>query len=131
MWSRSMEIFTSDAMQSNESDMWWFVLNFKEKGQNSAKKLIFWVIFRDFLFTPSYALWVTPQFLVISKVSLRYIIIISFISIAFVVVKLCVFKCFQSSRKYNFWLLLGGFSSITPPNDVVFVQKFHQGCSAR
>ena len=31
MWSNSMEIFTSYAIQSNESDMLRFVLDFKEK----------------------------------------------------------------------------------------------------
>ena len=30
MWSNSMEILTSYAIQSNESDMLWFVFNFKE-----------------------------------------------------------------------------------------------------
>ena len=36
------------------------------------------------------------------------------------------FKGFRSSRKYNFWLLVGGFSLITPTNQIQFVQKFHQ-----
>ena len=36
------------------------------------------------------------------------------------------FKGFQSSRKLDFWLLLSGFSRITPPNEVGFVQNFHQ-----
>ena len=31
--------------------------------KNSAKKLIFWLIFGSFWITPSYALAVTPQFL--------------------------------------------------------------------
>ena len=47
-------------------------------------------------------------------------------SIVFVVVKLYIFKAFRSSRKLDFWLLLGGFSRITPPNEVGFVQNFHQ-----
>ena len=29
-------------------------------------------------------------------------------------------------KKLDFWLLLGGFSRITPPNEVGFVQNFHQ-----
>ena len=31
--------------------------------KNSAKKLIFWLIFKSFWITPSYTLAVTPQFL--------------------------------------------------------------------
>ena len=33
MWPNSIEIFTSNAMQSNESDMLPFVLSFKERGK--------------------------------------------------------------------------------------------------
>ena len=40
---------------------------------------------------------------------------VSFISLAFVIVKLYIFKGFRSSKKLDFWLLLGGFSRITPP----------------
>ena len=54
-----------------------------ENGGNSARTLILWHIFRGFWFTPSYTLWVTPQFLVKWEVPLRCIII----SIAFVVLK--------------------------------------------
>ena len=44
--------------------------------------------------------------------------VVSFISIAFVVVKVCIFKSFLRSRKYKFGLLLDGFSVITPQNEV-------------
>ena len=101
------------------------------KGLKWAKKLTFWAIFRPFSFTPSYALWVTPKFSASWKVLLRYIILISFIIIPFLVLKLETFKCFRRSRKSNFWLLLSGFSTITPPNEVGFVQNLDQLCIAR
>ena len=44
--------------------------------------------------------------------------VVSFISIAFVVVKVCIFKSFLRSKKYKFGLLLDGFSVITPQNEV-------------
>ena len=33
---------------------------------------------------------------------------------------------FLEQQKIGFWLLLGGFSRITPPNEFSFVQNFHQ-----
>ena len=72
-----------------------------------------------------------PQFMVEWKVSERYISVVSFIIVAFLVLKLYILKGFRSSRKLDFWLLLSGFSRITPPNEVGFVQKFHQWCIAR
>ena len=56
---------------------------------------------------------------------------VSFIIVPFVVVKLYILKGFRSSRKLDFWLLLSGFSWITPSNEVGFVQNFHQWCTAR
>ena len=78
-----------------------------------------------------YALRTTPQFLVKSKVSWRYIILASFISIAFVVAKLWFFKCFRRTIKKDFRLLLGDFLGITPPNTVRFFWNLDQWCSAR
>ena len=53
---------------------------------------------------------------------------VSFIIVAFVVVKIYIMKDFRSSRNLDFWLLLSGFSRITPQNEVGFVQNFHQWC---
>lgn len=44
----------------------------------------------------------------------------------FVVVKLCILKCFRGSRTYNFWLPLDGFWAITPLKEVQFAQNFDQ-----
>ena len=51
-------------------------------------------------------------------------------AIAFVVVKLYNFKISRTSKKLYFGLLLGDLSWLTTPNQVRFVQKFHQWCSA-
>ena len=50
IWSSSMEIFTSDAIQGNESDMWWFVLNFKERVKNGPKNWFCWSFLEVFLY---------------------------------------------------------------------------------
>ena len=80
---------------------------------NGAEKPIFWLFLRDFLTTPSYSLRVTPQFFAKSKVLWWYIIMVSFISLAFVVPKLKIFKCFHgncSSHKMGpSWVFLGPF----------------------
>ena len=57
---------------------------------NWAKKTIFWHILRGFWFTPSYALWVTPQSCAIFSFLWRYIVVVSFITLAFV---LSSYKC--------------------------------------
>ena len=84
----------------------------------------FLAFFDSFLDTPSYALWVTPLFFSKWKVSWRYVSMVSFISIAFVVAKLWMFKCFPSSKKCHFWVLLGGFLAITPPQCSQILFKF-------
>ena len=66
----------------------------------------FWGVFSTM---PSYPLWVRPQICAKWKVSSRYIIVVSFISTAFVVRKLWMFKCFPTNKKYQFGELLGGF----------------------
>ena len=59
----------------------------KKHPKSSQKTPIFWLILKGFWFTPSYALWVTPQSSAKLNVLLRYIIVVRFISVAFVVVK--------------------------------------------
>ena len=88
--------------------------------KNSPKKLILWLVFGIFFNSPFYALRVMSQFLAKWKVSWRYKILESFISMTFVVAKLLIFKWFCRTRKVDFRLHLGGFLSITPPNTVEF-----------
>ena len=80
--------------------------------------------FQKFSTTPSYALRRTTQFLAKWNVSWRYIIVVSFISIAFVVAALWIFKCFRRTTKVDFRLLVDGFLDITPPNAVGLFLKF-------
>ena len=56
--------------------------------KNSARKLNFRLIFGSFLITPSYGLLVTPKFLLGIKDLMEMYIAVSFIFIAFLVVKL-------------------------------------------
>ena len=42
-----------------------------------------------------------------------------------------IFKCFRTSRKYQFRLLLGVFLDITPRNVVQLVWNFDQWCNAK
>ena len=74
-------------MQGNASDIWRVLLYSIEKVK-IGQKTDFLAFFQRFLDMPSYALQVTPQFLAKWKVSWRYIVVVSFISIAFAVVKL-------------------------------------------
>ena len=64
---------------------------------------------RLFLFMPSYTLWVTSQNFAKWKTLLRYISVVNFISIAFVVVKLKIFKVFRIDSAFMKWSLLGGW----------------------
>ena len=66
----------------------------------------------------------------ILKVFSWYISGTSFICVWFAVHEFWSFKSFQTRRKYNFRLLLGGFLGVTHWNVVKFVLNFHQWCSA-
>ena len=74
-----------------------------------------WLFFRGFSIMPSYALWVMPQLFVKWKVSWIYIIVISFISVTFVVVKLSIFQCFRGNAASMKWPFLG-------PNSLKYCQ---------
>ena len=54
----------------------------------------------------------------------------SFIYVWFAVHKFWNFKCFHTSRKYNFRLLLVGFIDVTHRNVVKFIWNFEQWCNA-
>ena len=94
--------------------------------KNSAEKLNFWLIFGSFLIPPSYALLVTPQFFAKLKVLWRCTILVSFIFIAFLVVKLWNLKCFHGNAASMKWPILGGFWTLTPPNMVRSCWNFYQ-----
>ena len=92
--------------------------------RNGAKKHILGGFFRGFSATPSHALCVTPKFFAKWKVSWRQVSVVSFMSMAFVIAKLWMFKCFRSRKNYICRLLLGGFSYIAALNQFQFVQNF-------
>ena len=77
------------------------------KDQNWAKILIFWLILGGFLGS-SYTLWISSQDFAKWNTLLRYISVVSFIIIAYVVVKL-IFCIDSASMKWPlfrfFWLL--------------------------
>ena len=68
-----------------------------------VKKLIFWLILRAFLFISSYTLWNTPQDVANSKILSRYISVVRFIRIAYVVVKSKVFKDFCIDSAFSIY----------------------------
>ena len=108
IWTNLYHIFTCDTLQNNASHMSQFLRTKILK--NKVKKLIFWLILRGFLFTLAYTLRVTLKFLAKLKFLSRYIILVSFISIAVVVVKLKIFKVFlliQHPRNDPFWGVFG------------------------
>ena len=86
----------------------------------------FWLILWVFLFMLSYSLWVTPKDFAKWKILLKYIPVVSVISIAFVVVKLSIFKVFCINSASMKWLLLG---ALAPPNIVQPCWNFDQRLS--
>ena len=77
------EILTSDNMQDDDaSDMarfYWSIKKWSKLGQGAD----FLFMLRVFLFMPYYSLWVTPQDFAKWKTLLKYISVVSFISIAY------------------------------------------------
>ena len=113
MLSILFEILTSDDMQDGASDMLWFYWSIK-KWSKLGQKADFLLILRVFLFMPSYTLWVMPQDFAKWKALLRYISVASFISVAFVGVKLKIFKVVRIDPAFMKWPLLGVFGSLLP-----------------
>ena len=69
---------------------------------------------RFFLFMRSYTLWVTTQRFGKWKNLLRYISVVSFINIAFVIVMLKIFKLFHIDSAAMKWSLFRGFWILLP-----------------
>ena len=60
----------------------------------------------------------------------RYIIVVSLVCIAFVVVKLKMLKVLHTDPTSRKWPFLGGFWTLSPPNMVQYCWNSHQGsCS--
>ena len=72
----------------------------------------------------SYTLWVALQNFAKWKTLLRYISVVSFISIAFVVVKLKTFKFFRIDSVSIKWPLLGGVLGPYSPKYCLILLKF-------
>ena len=85
----------------------------------------FWVVLGPHPLTPVLG---GPQYCAKWKASWRYIILVSFISIAFVVPQLSRFKYFPISQIWHFWELLGSFWAITPPNEIRFFPNLEHWC---
>ena len=58
--------------------------------------------------------------------SWKYIIMVSFIRIAFAIANLKVFKVFRTIPASMKWPFLGGFWALTPPNMVQYCHNSHQ-----
>ena len=87
---------------------------FEEEMVKIWPKKLFFVSFCEVFFMPSYTLWITLQDFAKWKTLLRYIFLVSSVSIAYVVVKLKCFKvsCIDSASMK--WLLFGFFGSYSP-----------------
>ena len=98
----------------------------KYYGWNWAKKLIFWIISRGFLFMPSDTVRVTPKYFAKRKTLLRYTFMLSFIRIAYVIVKFKIFfkKVFCIDWTSMKLPLLGGFLGSYSPKYCSILLKF-------
>ena len=97
----------------------------------SRDSLNFMAFSSEFLVAPIHpAHSLTSSCFGILKVFRRYISGLSFIYFWFVVLKFWNFKCFHTSRKFNFRLLLVGCSDATHWYVVKFVWNFDQWCNA-
>ena len=124
--STLFEILTSDDMQDDASDMLRFLLKYYD--WNWTKKLIFWLILRGFLYISSDTLWVTPQDFAKLKTLLRYIFVVSFISITYVVLKLKIFKVFWINSASMQWFFLSVFGLLLPLMLFDLAEILTRGC---
>ena len=95
-----------------------------KSSKNKGKKLIIWLILWSFSFTPSYDLWIIPQFFVKLKVLFIYIIVACFTSVAFVVGKLKILKVFHTDSASTKWSLIEGFLRPNSPKYGPILLKF-------
>ena len=103
-----------------------FILFLKKHLKLSKKKWIFWLILRGFWFMPSYVLSVTPQSSAKVNVLWIYRLVVSFISVAFAVVKFMNFQINSWHATSMKWPLLGGFWSLSPANMTRVCWNFNQ-----
>ena len=123
-------MWSSDVVQSKVSYLILFCIQFLKLSEIIPKSWCFGLFLEVFWPRPLKRYGWRPNFLPKWKALWWYIIVVSFISIAYVVAKLWICKCCPGTRKVDFRLLLGGFLGITPPNGVRFVWNLDQWCSA-
>ena len=114
MWSNLFEISTSD-------DSFYFI---PKKHLKLSQKANFLAHFERFLvYTFLRPMSYTPIF---CQILWSYIIVLSFISVAFLVAKLQIFKCFRGDEASMKWPLLGGFWALSSPNMAHVCLNFDQ-----
>ena len=101
-------------------DFYWSI----KKRSNWAKKPVFWLILSFFLFMPFFTVRVTPQDLAKWETLLRYISVVGFINIAFVDVKLKIFKLFHIDSASMKWPLFVGVLGPDSPKYCSILLKF-------
>ena len=108
------ENLTSDDVQKMHQiwcSFYWSINKLSKLGQ----KTDFLAQFdRVFLLMASYTLWVTRQHFDKWITLLRYISVVSYVNIAFTVVKFKIFKVFRIDSAAMKWSLFGGFSALFP-----------------
>ena len=74
--------------------------------------------------TPMTLFHLQPKFNSKGQASYRYITQVSFLKIAFVVFSLQRVKSSREARGNHFGPILGNFSWISPPNEIIYIQNF-------
>ena len=76
---------------------------------------------------PSYTWWVTPQSSAKLNVFWSYIAVVSYISVAFVIFKLYISKCFWGDAASKKWPSLWSFCAFSFPNMAQFIDILTRG----
>ena len=126
MLSILFEILTSDNKQNDASDLLLFFTEVLRNVPNWAKKLIFDSFWEVFFMLIECNLWVMPLDFANWKTLLRYISVVSFVSIAFMIGKLKVFKVFRIDSASMKWPLFRVFWVLIPRNIAWFCWNFYQ-----
>ena len=119
MFSILFENLNSDDMQDDASDMPRLLLKYWEMVEIGLQTDILAHFESFFVYAlPLYTLWDTLQDFAKWKTLLRYISVVSFISIAYAVVKFKILKVFFIASVSIKWPLFGLFWALTPSNIV-------------
>ena len=98
MWSSLPKSFTSDAMQANAWNSYVTVFNVVRKFLEIKQKI-----------------WISSSKCFLAYTLMKILIVVRFISIAFVVAKLKFFKVLRTNSASTKWPFLGSFWALTPP----------------